>query len=593
MPFIEINHARLYYEAFGADRPNRAPIVLIHGSTVTGRADWESIAPLLAREYRVIVPDCRGHGQSANPTQSYSFKEMANDITAFIRALGYERAHVIGHSNGGNVALVTLLKHPEVIQTCIPQAANAYVSQDLIDREPAVFDPERVAREAPHWRDEMIALHGPTHGAEYWRTLLALTLKETISAPNYSAEDLARTQKPVLVIQGADDPVNASARHAQFIADHIPLAERWIPAGVAHNVHLDAPLEWLQRVQDFLSRRGDDRNEALHQLKHTRYSDSRATLFAVRAKSERLTGQVLTEKQRQAAVQVTQGLNADDVTVLVSDSTPWALVQWAVADVRREPRSLAERVSQVLLGETVQVLDAAEEWVRVRVLRDGYLGYVKRAALHRCTHAEAQAYAADTGWRVVGGLAPVRELASNHAPVSGHLPMGVILPADSLENGFRRVHYPKQTTGWVDATHLLPAAEKLEAAFVLERVRELMGTPYLWGGRTAWGYDCSGLAGAFWGMLGVTIPRDADQQFAAGAEVLGQPQPGDLLFFAEGDETSGRAAHITHVAISLGGEEMIHATGAVGGITRNSLNPASPIYRAWLKEHLAGVRRFC
>ena len=171
--------------------------------------------------------------------------------------------------------------------------------------------------------------------------------------------------------------------------------------------------------------------------------------------------------------------------------------------------------------------------------------------------------------------------------------MGVILPADSLENGFRRVHYPKQTTGWVDATHLLPAAEKLEAAFVLERVRELMGTPYLWGGRTAWGYDCSGLAGAFWGMLGVTIPRDADQQFAAGAEVLGQPQPGDLLFFAEGDETSGRAAHITHVAISLGGEEMIHATGAVGGITRNSLNPASPIYRAWLKEHLAGVRRFC
>ena len=61
--------------------------------------------------------------------------------------LGYQRAHVIGHSNGGNVALVTLLEHPDVIQTCIPQAANAYVTPYLIDREPAVFDPDRVARE--------------------------------------------------------------------------------------------------------------------------------------------------------------------------------------------------------------------------------------------------------------------------------------------------------------------------------------------------------------------------------------------------------------------------------------------------------------
>ena len=69
---------------------------------------------------------------------------------ALVRALGYERAHIIGHSNGGNVALVTLLEHPEVVQTCIPQAANAYVTPYLIDREPAVFDPERVARSYPH-----------------------------------------------------------------------------------------------------------------------------------------------------------------------------------------------------------------------------------------------------------------------------------------------------------------------------------------------------------------------------------------------------------------------------------------------------------
>ena len=93
MPFIDINNAHIYYETFGADRPTsrRAPIVLIHGSTNTGQSDWHAVAPLLAAQAqcRVIVPDCRGHGQSSNPQHSYSFKEMAGDTAALIRALGY------------------------------------------------------------------------------------------------------------------------------------------------------------------------------------------------------------------------------------------------------------------------------------------------------------------------------------------------------------------------------------------------------------------------------------------------------------------------------------------------------------------------
>jgi len=243
MPFIDINDAHIYYETYGEDRTERAPIVLIHGSPNTGQSDWHAIAPLLATHYRVIIPDCRGHGQSSNPNLSYSFKELAADVAALIRALGYERAHIIGHSNGGNVALVTLLEHPEVVQTCIPQAANAYVSQYFIDREPAVFDPDRVARDDPKWMNDMIALHGPTHESDYWRDLLRLTLREIITEPNYTPEDLARVQRPTFVIQGANDVVNAPDRHAEFIAQHIPDAELWIPPHVAHSVHHEIPLE--------------------------------------------------------------------------------------------------------------------------------------------------------------------------------------------------------------------------------------------------------------------------------------------------------------------------------------------------------------
>jgi len=256
MPYIEINGANIYYQSYGDDQQHRPPIVLIHGSTIDSHTDWDSIAPELARHYKVFAPDCRGHGRSSNPNMSYSFKELAEDVAAFVHAMGYERAHIIGHSNGGNVALVTMMEHPEVAQTCIPQAANAYVTRYLIEREPKVFDPDRVAREATGWMNEMITLHGEVNGKDYWRELLWLTMKEIISEPNYSPADLARVDRPTLVIMGAEDSVNAPDEHAQYIANNIPNAELWIPEKTGHNVHLERREEWVAKVLDFLERHG-------------------------------------------------------------------------------------------------------------------------------------------------------------------------------------------------------------------------------------------------------------------------------------------------------------------------------------------------
>jgi cell wall-associated NlpC family hydrolase len=107
------------------------------------------------------------------------------------------------------------------------------------------------------------------------------------------------------------------------------------------------------------------------------------------------------------------------------------------------------------------------------------------------------------------------------------------------------------------------------------------------------------MAQAFMNFLGVFIPRDADQQFEAGVPVEGEPQPGDLLYFQEPNDPDSqkvvvekKVQSITHAAIYIGRGECIHSTGAVDGVTINSLDPASPIYRPWLREHLAGARRF-
>lgn len=611
MPFIEINGAHLYYETFGTDRADRVPIVLIHGSTITGRTDWQAIAPLLATQYHVIVPDCRGHGQSSNPQLSYSFKEMAADAAALIRALGHERAHVIGHSNGGNVALVTLLEHPEVVQTCIPQAANAYVTPYLVDREPAVFEPERVARESPAWMNEMIALHGPTHGEDYWRDLLRLTLHEIITEPNYTPDDLARVQRPVLVIQGTNDTVNAPDRHAQFIARHIPAAEVWIPPGVAHNVHLEVPLEWLSRVFDFLNRRGDVANDAVYRLRQARYADMRGTIFDVRAtpspsqgegrgESVMLTGRVLTDDQHQAVLDVLPVKPvADRINVLLTDETPWALVKRSVSDLRRTPDGLAEQVTQLLVGEAVRVLEEGAAWSLVRAEYDGYIGWARTRSLHRTNRKGVRAYQKAANALVHIGLAPAFERPSAQAAEVGKLAFGAELPIVETKRGFAAIQLPDEQVWWVKESALLPLAERPRhnaagIAFTLGLIRHFVGTPYQWGGCSPFGYDCSGLAQAFYGFFGVKIPRDADQQFRAGKVVKGTPRPGDLLFFGDDDNNlvDPRFGRITHVAVSLGGDEIIHANGGSWNIAYHSLNPASPIYRADLRDSFAGARRF-
>ena len=424
--------------------------------------------------------------------------------------------------------------------------------------------------------------------------------KRQVSEPNYTPADLEKVTCPALIVQGEHDRVNALNKHAQFIARHIPAAELWIPAGIGHNVHDEILKEWLEHITDFFARRGAAVNDRLYHYKLEHHSDERDGMFDVHLGEDGiLSGTVLTEEMHAEAIsQVKEPFASDQIKILINQDTPWALFNRPVEDLRRKPSVLAERVSQARMGETARVLASDPEWSQVRLEHDGYIGWVHTTSLFPCGEGEVEFY--QSGCNAI--VSALQAEAWDEAGVNiQKIPFATLLSVQETGKQESLIQLPDGRIWRLKTSDLLPFEQRPHPTpegitRTLSLIQHFCGVPYLWGGRTPYGFDCSGLAGTFYAFMGVTILRDADQQFRAGAVVEGEPQPGDLLFFGEEDEENnsedGTGFHISHVAISLGADEFIHANGTDWGVAYNSFDPTSKLYRKWLHENYRGARRF-
>lgn len=248
----------------------------------------------------------------------------------------------------------------------------------------------------------------------------------------------------------------------------------------------------------------------------------------------------------------------------------------AIAPLMATASLCTEQVSQLVLGETAGVLEYAGEWRRVRCHHDGYEGWVHAGYVLGLDAVSGATWRSEAvGWSL--GAALRRGELVRRLPLRARVMMDD--GAVCLPDGER----------WrVDRGDVRPSAEvcRVARAMAPERwaLEHFAGSPYLWGGVTPWGADCSGLVQTTFAARGTLLPRDATLQAEQGEPVpLERIRPGDLLFF-RGDSDS-----ITHVAFAGEADTLVHSAVACGGAVAESWLPGT---RAGsLRERLVAVRR--
>ena len=202
MPTIHANGLDIGYDVHGAG----PPLVLLHGATSSGREDFAAQIPLLSRAFLVLVPDARGHATTRwDARQGFRYDWLADDLLAFVDALGLATFHLIGFSMGAMTALQFASRTPDRLRTLVVVGITT-------QREPRasvarrLMDPARVDREDPAWAAELAQRHDPVQGKDAWRQLLPAIAADVATQPLLAPGDLRRVEPPALVVVGDRDP---------------------------------------------------------------------------------------------------------------------------------------------------------------------------------------------------------------------------------------------------------------------------------------------------------------------------------------------------------------------------------------------------
>lgn len=211
------------------------PLILLHGNSESGKV-FEHQMEYFAKQYHVIALDTRGHGQSPRGTQAFTIRQFADDLNDFMIEQKIDKAHILGFSDGGNIALIFAMKYPEKLSKLIVTGANL----DTTGIKGSYQWIINLSYKLVSWRAKQSAK------ARRTQEMLGLMVND----PNIKAEDLKRISAPTLVMAGTKDMVKEE--HTKLIAKSIPNAKIVIIPGT-HFIAVKQHARFNQEVHEFLN----------------------------------------------------------------------------------------------------------------------------------------------------------------------------------------------------------------------------------------------------------------------------------------------------------------------------------------------------
>jgi pimeloyl-ACP methyl ester carboxylesterase len=227
--YADVNGLHMYYELHGEG----SPLVLLHGGILTIDLNFATLIPALATSHQVIGVELQGHGRTADIDRVITPAALAADVVALLDHLGIQRAHVLGHSMGGAVAMELAVNHPDRVRSVVPISVTVRpdgMHEDLSDpskfatstRMPTQQDfaemKDAYARLSPH----------PEHFDEFMATMSS----SAQDLQGWSDEQLAGITAPTLLMLGDHD--FTTVEHAALMLQLIPGAQLAVLPGTTH-----------------------------------------------------------------------------------------------------------------------------------------------------------------------------------------------------------------------------------------------------------------------------------------------------------------------------------------------------------------------
>ncbi len=349
----------------------------------------------------------------------------------------------------------------------------------------------------------------------------------------------------------------------------------------------------------------DRANDLLAKVRQKLAPDSHLAIFDVTMKREgtnlALAGELDNGRNKEAALAALReaGIEAEDRVTLLPDKElgdkVWGISTMSVANGREDPEQKAELGTQILMGNIVHIWKRHRGWFLIQSA-DGYLSWTESGNLFRCARAEADAWQSSPLLIVTALEEQILEQPRAGAQPVCDIVMGNLVRKRGEHGKWFLVELPDGRKGalgktaagdystWKKSRHATP--EKIE-----QTARLFMGRPYLWGGNSPKGIDCSGFCKLVFLMNGIDLNRNASHQALQGTALsldsdLGNLKKGDLIFF--GHSRNGEKPRVSHVGIYLGNKTFIQSSQRV---RISSLDPNSPLFDEQYGRSLIAARR--